>query len=178
MASLNCSILKVFMTYLTYSFFRKFWYHVICLGHKLWLQQARSFKWLAVDMILLKETSRNLSCTIFILENPFQVFLIVFGDNSWYRWNHTWLSLSVVYILKVFMTYLSYSFSWKVCCHVICLAHQSWLRQVCQNFTLVRYNARNRQVCTYGYLSVVFWKYLQFILLILPFKSSDIMLFV
>ena len=113
----------------TYSFFWKFWYRVICLGHKLRLEQARSCKWLAFDMILLKQSSRNLSCTIFILQSTFQVFLIVFGDNSWYRWNHTWLSLSVVYILKVFMTNLTYSFSWKVYFYVICLAQQSWLRQ-------------------------------------------------
>ena len=103
--SLTWSILKVFGTYLTYSFFWKFWYHVISSGHKLWLERARSCKWLALDMILLKQSSRNLSCTIFMVQNTSQVFLIGSGDNSWYRWDHTLLALSVVFWKYLWLLY-------------------------------------------------------------------------
>ena len=32
------------LIYLFFLFFWNFWYHIICLGHKLWLEQAKSCK--------------------------------------------------------------------------------------------------------------------------------------
>ena len=49
-------------------------------------------------MILLKQSyrskqsSKTFSCAIFILLSTLQVFLIGFGHNSWYRWDHTWVA--------------------------------------------------------------------------------------
>ena len=93
----------------SFVFFWNFWYHVICLVHKLWLEQARTCKWLASDMILLKQPSKNLSCSIFILQSSSQVLLISFDHNSSYRWDHTRLALSVVVwkYLRVILLILS-----------------------------------------------------------------------
>ena len=130
MASFKCSILKVFGTYLTYSLFWKLWYHVMGVGHKLWLEQAWSCKWLAFDMILLKQSCRNLSCYIFIFQSTFQVSLIGFGHDIWYRLGHRHRqALSSVFWKYLWLTLLILFFFWKVCYHVIYLAHQSWLEQ-------------------------------------------------
>ena len=115
MASLKCSVFKVFRTYFTYSFFRKFWYHVVYLGHKLWLEQARSCKWLAFDMMLYT--------------------FLTYVKNS--LWSHTMPRIGTFAhmaslkcsTLKVFRTCLIYSFFWKLWYHGICLCHKLWLEQ-------------------------------------------------
>lgn len=144
-----------------------FYYHIIYLGHKLWVEQARSCKWLTFDMILLKQSSRSLSYTIFVLQSTFQIFLVGFGHNSFYSWDHTDGKLWIWCFESVF-TYLPY---WRV--FISCYSFRSpvvartrkvtwmasfwhdvtWFTLLSPKFTwlvLVTCNSKNRQSCTYG----------------------------